>query len=103
MIVCAVNSSVGGFAEFENVFLTGWLRAAVVVNDAAVAIYFDCVEVDFDGGVEFGAAIQVRAGPDVLVELLLDCLESSEVKTGVPFSMVQSTCSSSSFSQESEV
>lgn len=23
MIVCAVNSSVGGFAEFENVFLTG--------------------------------------------------------------------------------
>ncbi len=38
MIVCAVNSSVGGFAEFENAFLTGWLRAAVVVNDAAVAV-----------------------------------------------------------------
>jgi hypothetical protein len=61
MIVCAVNSSVGGFAEFENVFLTGWLRAAVVVNDAAVAVYFDCVEGDFDGGVEFGAAIRAGA------------------------------------------
>ena len=91
-------------AEFENVFLTGWLRAAVVVNDAAVAVYFDCVEVDFDGGVEFGAAIRAGArGADVLVELLLDCLESCEVKTGVSFSMVQSTCSSSSFSQESQV
>ena len=61
MIVCAVNSSVGGFAEFENVFLTGWLRAAVVVNDAAVAVYFDCVDVDFDGGVKFGAAIRAGA------------------------------------------
>jgi hypothetical protein len=60
MIVCAVNSSVGGFAEFENVFLTCWLRAAVVVNDAAVAVYFDCEEIDSDGGVEFGAAM--RAG-----------------------------------------
>ncbi len=80
MIVCAVNSSVGGFAEFENVFLTGWLRAAAVVNDAAVAVYFDCVEVDFDGGVEFGAAIRAGArGPDVLVELLLDCLALREL------------------------